>query len=92
MSSMKVLILAMMVLAAGCSSGGSGGNCYADSDCGSGVKCIGVGNLLPDGGCMIPSQKLCEKLCTSNSDCGAPDGGMSCGSDCAGTHFCVPAF
>jgi hypothetical protein len=94
MRSFSGFIFAVVVLAGGCKTQ-PGENCSADSDCGSGAKCIGVGNVV-DGGCMIPSQKLCQNLCTNNTDCANTSGitgaTHSCGSDCAGSRFCQPSF
>jgi hypothetical protein len=95
MTSMKSLLCAAAILICGCSKTQSGENCSADSDCSSPAKCIAVGNVV-DAGCVLPSQKSCENICANNSDCANTSGVFgathSCGSDCAGTHFCVPSF
>lgn len=84
--------LLLLVLSPACSSSSSQGAastaCTSNSDCNSGLSCIGLATYN-DAGCT-ESGKACSKTCTSDSDCASLGTGFKCVAGCPGSPmFCA---
>ena len=89
----SVLILLGILAACGPKTSGLEGiSCSADSDCGTGLKCLAYAIMVDggaDGGCTSLG-KVCVQPCTTDNDCGSLDAGFTCSAGCNASSVCQP--
>lgn len=85
------LALVVLIVLPACGSSAAPGaastGCKTNTDCGSGLSCIGFATFT-DAGCT-ESTKACSKTCTSDTDCTSLGAKYKCFSSCPGSpKFC----
>jgi hypothetical protein len=84
------LLEATATLFAACSSTplhSAGTVCGSDSDCGTGLSCLGIG-AFSDGGCTTTAM-ACSKHCSLDTDCAPLGTNFRCFGACDGTRTCA---